>query len=1040
MNHGFFLPGLISKLALVDGLDCFFQDRDMNLRDDIIAFTRSRLKGSFVWPVVTLCFCLWARADRQVDYQRDIQPIFDSACVDCHGSETQKGGLRLDSLDQLALGGSSGDTIVPESPNGGLLLAKILHSDPEERMPPEKQVSLTSEEVKKISIWINSGAVELTQRKLAPYPEEAYEHWSLKPLEQPGLPDVNNDGTRWMRNPVDAFIYHKMREHGLSPSPEADRVTLIRRVYFDLIGLPPSPKEIQEFVSSENPDAYESLIDQLLASEAYGERWARHWLDVVHYADTHGYDKDKPRPNAWPYRDYVIRSFNADKPYSRFVEEQIAGDTLYPHSMDGITAAGFIASGPWDFIGHAEVSEDKLDGKVARHLDRDDMVAVTMNTFTSMTVQCARCHHHKFDPVRMEDYYSLQSVFAALDRADRNFDADADVARKRRQWGASLEQVQKELDDFNERIREAAGPSLIALEASIRELEEFKSGKPDAYGYHSAISQSLDEIKWVQVDLGGQVDIQEVILRASDDDFNGIGAGFGFPQRFKIEVANDSEFSEAPTILVDAAQKNVDNPTRTPLSFKINPPLTARFVRVTATRLALRSNDYIFSLAELEVKDLDDANVALGKTVSSKDSIEALPRWGMKNLVDGKFAHGEHITAEGKTLAQLKVEKDALLSKATQTEWSQRIKLLQDEKETLTSRLEQLPPPSKVYAGTIHKGGGAFRGTGHQGGEPRKIHVLSRGDVDKPGEEVGPGVIPVIYGQETRFTLPTDHSEGDRRVALARWILQKDHPLTWRSIVNRIWQYHFGAGICETPNDFGLMGSDPSHPELLDWLAVSFRDGGQSFKQLHRLILASATYRQSSNVDSDKASIDSGNRLLWRMNRRRLEAEAVRDSVLYLAGVLDRKMGGPAFMDFVIEKPEHSPHYEYRLHDPMDPASHRRSIYRFIVRSQQQPFMTTLDCADPSLMVGRRNETLTPSQSLALLNNPFMVAMAKEWGGKLEKSSLDLSDQIQTALEEITGNKPDPAELKRWVSYAQTHGLENTCRWMLNMNAFLFVD
>ena len=1025
---------------MIDESACFYQNKNMKLRLGITAGMRSRHHASIVLLTILFHGSLKMCADPLVVYEQDIQPVFDRVCVECHGSESQKGGLRLDGLDQLALGGSSGVAVVPGHSDKGLLLQKILHRDPEERMPPEKQSPLTPKEVQKIKSWVNSGAAELVQQTKAPYPKEAYEHWSLKPLEQPGLPELNDAGARWVRHPLDAFVYQKMFDHGLSPSPEADRVTLIRRIYFDLIGLPPSAKAIQSFVHSKNPHAYELLIDRLLASEAYGERWARHWLDVVHYADTHGYDKDKPRPNAWPYRDYVIRSFNADKPYSRFVEEQLAGDVLYPHSMDGITATGFIAAGPWDFIGHAEVSEDKLDGKVARHLDRDDMVAVTMNTFASTTVQCARCHHHKFDPVRMEDYYSLQSVFSALDRADRTFDADASVSRKRRQWMSSMDKIQEELDELTARVREAAGPSLPELESSIKELEGSKKSKPDAYGYHSAIAQSQDETKWVQVDLGAPKDIRKLVLRASDDDFNGIGAGFGFPLRFKIEASNDPAFINASALLVDTTPEDVPNPKRVPLSFEINPPVMFRFVRVSATRLAIRSKDYIFSLAELEIKNSGGNNVALGKTVSSKDSIEASPRWAKANLVDGKFVSDEKVTAGAKTLAQLVAEKNALLKKATQPEWVQRKQILLEEKEMLQSSLDQLPPPSKVYAGTVHQGSGAFRGTGHMGGKPRTIHVLSRGDVDKPGKTVNPGVIPVIYGQETRFELPMDHDEGERRVALARWILQKKHPLTWRSIVNRIWQYHFGAGICDSPNDFGLMGSEPTHPELLDWLAVTFRDGGQSFKQLHRMILTSATYRQTSNANLEKASIDSGNRYLWRMNRRRLEAEAVRDSVLSLAGVLDRKMGGPAFMDFVIEKPEHSPHYEYRLHDPMDPGSHRRSIYRFIVRSQQQPFMTTLDCADPSLMVGRRNETLTPSQSLALLNNPFMVAMAKEWGRKLEKSSLDLPGQIQTAIEAATGKKPDAVELKRWVDYAKIHGLANTCRWMLNMNAFLFVD
>jgi len=339
----------------------------------------------------------------------------------------------------------------------------------------------------------------VVRQEKAPYPIEAYDHWSLRPLNKPDTPELDKVGQLWTRNPIDSFTFLTLQEQGLSPSREADRATLIRRVYYDLIGLPPSPEEVQVFVNTSDPDAYELLVDRLLASEAYGERWARHWLDVVHYADTHGYDKDKPRPNAWPYRDYVIRSFNEDKPYFRFVEEQIAGDVIYPDTMDGVTGTGFIATGPWDFIGHAEVSEDKLDGKVARHLDRDDMVTVTMNTFTSTTVQCARCHHHKFDPVRMEDYYRMQSVFAALDRADRDFDANPEIARQRKEWTLSNTNTENELNEITSRIRATAGPALGVLETSIKKLEESEKSKPDAYGYHSAISQKPDDVKWCKL-------------------------------------------------------------------------------------------------------------------------------------------------------------------------------------------------------------------------------------------------------------------------------------------------------------------------------------------------------------------------------------------------------------------------------------------------------------------------------------------------------------------------------------------------------------
>ncbi len=589
--------------------------------------------------------------------------------------------------------------------------------------------------------------------------------WSLQPLNRPAVPLIRNPPST-IRNPIDAFILAKLREKGLSPSPEADRRTLIRRLSFDLIGLPPTPEEVDAFLADVRSDAYERLVDRLLASPHYGERWGRHWLDVVHYGDTHGYDKDKPRPNAWPYRDYVIRAFNADRPYHRFVEEQLAGDVLFPGTADGVEALGFIAAGPWDFIGHAEVPESKIDGKIARHLDRDDMVATTMNTFASLTVQCAQCHDHKFDPIAQEDYYSLQAVFAAIDRADKKYYPDPAVAKK---------------------------------------------------------------------------------------------------------------------------------------------------------------------AAELEARRKD--------LLSRKQALDA----------------------------------------------------------ELVAELSRLPKPSLVYAGTIHIGSGTFTGTGAMGGKPRPIYILNRGDVKKPGAEVGPGAVMAVSGLSGRFDVPNDHPEGERRTALANWLTDPRNPLTWRSIVNRVWRYHFGRGIVESPNDFGRMGQLPTHPELLDWLAVEFRDNGQSIKQLHRLIVTSAAYRQSSVGNETHAKIDADNAYLWRMNRRRLEAEAVRDSVLSVSGKLDRHLGGPGFQDFVIEKPEHSPHYQYHLHDPDDPRCHRRSVYRFLVRSQQQPFMTTLDCADPSMQVDKRNETLSALQALALLNNGFMLTMSKHFAANVETMAEDVPGRVTAA-------------------------------------------
>ncbi|MEZ5305012.1 MAG: DUF1553 domain-containing protein [Verrucomicrobiales bacterium] len=327
------------------------------------------------------------------------------------------------------------------------------------------------------------------------------------------------------------------------------------------------------------------------------------------------------------------------------------------------------------------------------------------------------------------------------------------------------------------------------------------------------------------------------------------------------------------------------------------------------------------------------------------------------------------------------------------------------------------------------------------GGQPREIRILARGDVSKPTDLVGPGTVPFIPGVPYRFDLPPGHTESDRRIALADWVVHPENPLTWRSIVNRVWLYHFGRGLCDSPNDFGRMGQLPSHPELLDWLAAEFRDSGGSLKDLHRLIMRSAVYRQRSDHRDDYAAIDGSNQYLWRMNRRKLEAEAIRDSVLFVAGKLRTEMGGPGFQDFVIEKPEHSPHYQYHKFDPDDPAGHRRAIYRFTVRSQPQPFMDTLDCADPSQLVDKRNETLTALQALALLNNKFVVRMAEHLAARAAAEHPgDPAAQIRSAFRRCLSRDPSAEDVAAFTRYAETYGMPNACRVIFNLNEMNFVD
>jgi hypothetical protein len=762
-----------------------------------------------------------------VDFEKQIRPIFERACVKCHGEEKQKGGYRLD-VKGIALHG--GDNFAPNIRPGESAESPLIHFvaglDPDMKMPAKGE-PLARKEIALLRGWIDQGAKWPDDAGSASGP---FDWWSLRPLVRPAPPrvGVHSEGGTPV-HPIDAFVRARLAREKLAPAPPADRRTLIRRIFFDLIGLPPTPEELVASMRDPAADWFEKLVDRLLASPRYGERWARHWLDVVHYGDTHGYDKDQPRPNAWPYRDYVIRALNSDKPFARFAQEQVAGDVLYPNSADGIVALGFLAAGPWDLIGHAELPESKLDGKIARILDRDDMVANTINTFCALTVQCARCHNHKFDPVSQVDYYRLQAVFAALDRTDRSFDRDPQIAARRAE--------------------------LVAQQNALRQASALREKRS-----------------------------------------------------------------------------------------------------------------------------------------------EGVPQW---------------IT-------------DAEIRAALQAS---------------TAALAALPAQDIVYAGTVHYGSGNFAGT-H--GVPRPIFVLARGDPRKPLREVEPGTVRLNENASGLLGVSQGAPEGERRAALARWITAPDNPLTWRVIVNRVWQYHFGRGLVDSPNDFGRMGRQPTHPELLDWLACEFRDGGQSLKALHRLIVTSATYRQSSTASTEAMTGDANNVFLSHMNRRKLDAEALRDSILMIAGALDFTMGGPGFRDFTIEKPEHSPHYNYAASDPEDRATHRRSIYRFLVRSQPQPLMSALDCADPSISVDKRNESASALQALALSNDPLVITMSQRFARRV--AGLDIANRTSTAahvaiaFREALGREATTQELEALVPFSDAHGLSNLCRLMMNLNEFAFVD
>ncbi len=674
------------------------------------------------------------------------------------------------------------------------------------------------------------------------------------------------------------------------------------------------------------------------------------------------------------------------------------------------------------------------------------MVSAVFNVFQSTTVQCAQCHHHKFDPIRMEDYYRLHAVFAAVDRAERVYEGlPPEQERRKNDVTARINTLKEEQEKLTTQIQRIVAAKASGLDRRIAELrEKYGTGseRQPQYGYHSQVTKNPDEEKWVQIDLGSPREATEVRIMPAYDDFNKIGAGFGFPLRYRIEVSNDPGFKMGVRLLSDATGRDQPNPKKQTIGISGDGE-PFRFLRFTATRLAERKSDYILALGEIEVVNEGGAeNFAREATVTAKDTIDSGVRWGRTNLVDGiYFREVDNSKAAGE-LAALEKRRDAIARSLRPPGTDDRLVGIEEELGKLEAERKTFPEGRLVYAAATHfPRGGRFTATG---GKPRPIHLLNRGDIKSPGDAMSPGVPPLWEGVAPIFfeSQPGLRDEAEARAELARYLTRRDNPLVWRSIANRLWQWTIGAPLVSTPNDFGRGGSEPTHPELLDFLAATLRDDPcQSMKNVVRMLVNSETYRCSSAHDSENAAIDGGNQYLWRANRRRLTAEEFRDSLLVVSGALDRTMGGASFQDFIIEKPQHSPHYEYDLHDPNDPGSHRRSIYRFIVRSQPQPMLTTLDCADPSMSVPERDESTTALQALTQWNQRFVEAMAGLMADRLRKEApASAAEKVAFASRLALGREPLAQEEEILTEYIQQHGEAAFARVIFNLNSFVYVD
>jgi hypothetical protein len=923
--------------------------------------------------------------------------------------------------------------------------------------------------------------------------------WSLRPLVRPSVPQTGRTPEHFRpANPIDHFVLNKLLELGLEPSSEADRRTLIRRVHFDLLGLPPTPEEVDEFVADPREDAYERLVDRLLASPHLGERWARHWMDVVHFAESHGHDQDRPRPTAWPYRDYLIRSFNEDKPYSQFVAEQVAGDVLFPQNPQAIVATGFLAAGPFDESSLQSIQDDTDDRRIAQYLDRDDIVTTVMSTFVSTTVHCARCHDHFFDPITQSDYYALQAVFAGVDKGERTYDADPSIARRRHELRSELARLRG--------LKGPTDPSLLTAAAQERAAawEARYVARPSLWqtlepiAMHSAEGSTLTKQPDHSILASGKRPEKETYTLTFRTSLRGITA-------IRLEVlADDSLSKRGPgrqdngnlhlnEIKVfatplqahgerqlsgrsqpdDAGNKGLTPPVRQDMK-----PLTLKNPRAdfnqdgwtiahaidgnpgTAWGIYPRVGEdhrAVFELAQpLDAEHGAELTVVLEQTHGGGHLI-GRPRISVTTSTASPALDETLIPAE--IAAILQVE-------STQRSDQERAELARFVWLSEVERaLAALPAPQRVFAAT---GELQTDGLSIPTKRPvRMVHLLTRGDIKQAQEVAQPGALSCLDGLAERFELSNPDDEAERRAALARWLTDRRNVLTWRSIANRIWHHHFGRGICDTPNDLGQMGGTPTNPELLDWLASELaegqelRDKGQqppavdlslsplspqpsanwSLKHLHRLIVTSATYRQSSQHHERNGAIDADNRYLWRMNRTRLDAESVRDAFLVATGKLDRRLGGESVKQFIQTPGIHvTPNVDYRNFDPDSPENFRRSVYRFLFRTLPDPWMETLDFADSSQLTAVRNSSVTALQALSMLNNPFTVRQSEHLAARASQTQDKLEDQVSSAVRLVLQRDATDHERTVLTDYARRHGLPNACRVLFNSNEFLFVD
>ena len=931
-----------------------------------------RTTHRFLTGVVVLVGCVVAAGPARgdgPDFGRDVRPILANRCFKCHGPDeaTRSGGLRLDRREEALAEADSGErAIVPGHPEDSQLVQRIGSTDPDVVMPPpHTKAVLTPDEKRILGEWIAAGA---------PYTE----HWAFQKPLRPPVPTVADDpGAGPPANPIDFFVRARLAREGLAPAPEADKATLCRRVHYDLVGLPPTPAELDAFVADAAPDAYEKLVERLLASPRYGERWARRWLDLARYADTNGYEKDRER-RIWPWRDWVIRALNDDMPFDRFTVRQLAGDLLPGATVDDIVATGFHRNTMIN-------EEGGIDPLEFRYLAMVDRVHTTGAVWLGLTTGCAQCHNHKYDPLTQTDFYAL---FACLDNADEPewVIPDADRTRMVEETTGALAKAWADLPGKWPVAPAAEGqPAPAPLEERFAawEREEGAQATDWRVVVPATWQTSMPHLS-VRGDgtvlAGGDVtksDRYDLALAPSDEPVRAIrlevlpdpslpahGPGMAWYEGPKGDFfLSEIEFSAGDARLAVAEATD---------SFGG----TAAFSGSKSTAASALDGDMSSGWSTNGDQGRPHAAVfVLAEPVPAGTPIRVVMRFERHyacplgcfrlSLADSPARARGHTAAEEAALRKPAAERD------------------EAERETVRRRFLAAAPELAEPIKEIRALENRLRGgettlvlRERPAGNPRKTFLRHRGEYTQPRQEVGPAV-PAFLGA-TAAGKPVD------RRALAEWLVSRDNPLTARVTVNRQWQAFFGRGIVPTLEDFGLQGSPPSHPELLDWLATTFVDDlGWSLKSLHRLIVTSATYRQASVAGPAQLAADPGNMLLARGPRVRLEAEQIRDGMLRAAGLLSEKMGGPGV------RPPQPPGvtevaYGGGAWDPSPGEDrHRRSIYTFIKRTAPFAMVTTFDGPTGESCLPRRDVSNSALQALTLLNDPMFLEAARALGNRL---------------------------------------------------------